>query len=266
MSLNLNDVNDSVSEDDLKQRGIYVIINTCTNKVYAGKTEKSFKYRYDVHYYCLCHNVHYNKHLQNSFNKYGSDAFIFCIYKIAPFGLGLQDVKDYRNLKKWLNENEIDTIKTLRTLLGSCNVYNQNDGGEGGINPTEELSSILSKRNVESWKNESIREKRIAGIRKTCKKNSESGKLSKVQQKSWKNDKTRENRINGLYKAYQDPIKKQRHLEGVRNFYKSFEGKWQLALLRIKRHPESYAKFEKEHNEAMKKICENKELLSIVLR
>lgn len=82
MSLNLNDVNDSVFEDDLKQRGIYVIINTCNNKVYAGKTEKSFKYRYNCHLWALKKKCHDNKHLQNSFNKYGSDAFIFCIYKM----------------------------------------------------------------------------------------------------------------------------------------------------------------------------------------
>lgn len=140
-------------------------------------------------------------------------------------------------------------------------LYNQNDGGDGGVDPTPELSALLSQRDRESWKRESTRKRRIKGIKRTCKKNSESGKLHQVQKDTWKNKATRDARVSGLKKAYKDPVKKQRHLDGVRKFYKSPEGKAQLERLRYLRWKKLYDKIESVmHYE----FPEN--LLKIVLR
>lgn len=56
--------------------GIYAIINTESNKIYIGSTNRLRKRR-NEHFTRLRHNNHTNKHLQNSWNKYGEDAFEF---------------------------------------------------------------------------------------------------------------------------------------------------------------------------------------------
>lgn len=266
MSDDITDIKELPSIDIIKQRGIYVIVNTVSRKVYVGKTENSFEYRYNVHLYELCHNCHINKHLQNAWNKYGTDAFIFCVYVESYFGNSISCPKKYTEFRNWLDNKETETIKHFRSILPFNAVYNYNDGGEGGINPTPELSQKLHDKNVESWKRPSTRKKRIDGIKRTCKKNSESGKLSKVQEDSWKNPETRENRINGIYKAYQDPKKKENHLNGVRAFYKTEAGRAQIERLHeIKRKKREQLQFEEKLiNEIL--MLGNTRLMSIVLR
>lgn len=55
---------------------IYAI--TCNNKMYIGSTNH-LKRRIKGHISELINNKHYNKHLQNCYNKYGLDAFNFYI-------------------------------------------------------------------------------------------------------------------------------------------------------------------------------------------
>ena len=262
----ISDIKELPSDDIVKQRGIYVIVNTMSRKVYVGKTAKSFKYRYDVHLYELYHNCHINKHLQNAFKKYGTDAFIFCIYEVSPYETSIVNPRRYDEFKKWLDDKEIETIRHFRSILPNNAVYNQNDGGEGGVNPTPELSKKLHDKNVASWKRTSTRKKRIDGIKKTCKINSESGKLSKVQEECWKNPETRENRIKGLKNAYKDPIKKQRHLEGVRAFYKTEKGKEQLRRLHEIKRIKQEQRYLEEKLKNEKILLSNTKLMSIVLR
>ncbi len=59
-------------------QGIYAIVNTVNNKIYIGSSIHLQK-RYKEHIYQLKNNIHFNQHLQNSFNKYGNDAFKFII-------------------------------------------------------------------------------------------------------------------------------------------------------------------------------------------
>lgn len=60
--------------------GIYRIINIQNYKFYIGMTTRNFKQRFDEHIKKLRKNKHYNPMLQNSFNKYGEDSFIFEAY------------------------------------------------------------------------------------------------------------------------------------------------------------------------------------------
>lgn len=253
--------------DEIKDnRGIYVIVNIITNKVYVGKTEKSFGYRNNVHSYELNHNCHINKHLQNSWKKYGENAFIFCVHKISPYKKAIASPLKYKEFRKWLDITEIKTIQHFRSILPHNAVYNYNDGGEGGVNPTSEISKKLHDKDIESWKHESTRRKRIEGIKRACKKNSESGKLSKVQEECWKNQEIRENRISGVKNAYNDPIKKQRHLDGVRKFYNSIDGRWQLAKLQEKRWENIYTKIYQDIEKLGVILMNNKEMYDLVVR
>lgn len=56
--------------------GIYMIKNINNNKLYIGSSKNIAK-RWERHKYDLNKNRHPNSHLQNAWNKYGKDSFIF---------------------------------------------------------------------------------------------------------------------------------------------------------------------------------------------
>jgi group I intron endonuclease len=58
--------------------GIYLIRNINNNKCYIGSSN-NLEYRKCMHFSKLKHNKHINQHLQNSYNKYGKESFIFTI-------------------------------------------------------------------------------------------------------------------------------------------------------------------------------------------
>lgn len=58
--------------------GVYLIINTKNNKYYVGSSVNISK-RWINHQRCLKLGIHKNPILQNSYNKYGSDSFVFII-------------------------------------------------------------------------------------------------------------------------------------------------------------------------------------------
>lgn len=59
-----------------KTSGIYEIRNVVTDQAYYGSTD-SFERRNEEHFSLLERNKHFNPYLQNSYNKYGKDAFVF---------------------------------------------------------------------------------------------------------------------------------------------------------------------------------------------
>ena len=56
--------------------GIYRIINSSNGKCYVGSSIDINRRRLE-HFSTLSHNRHVNNHLQNAYNKYGKDSFIF---------------------------------------------------------------------------------------------------------------------------------------------------------------------------------------------
>jgi len=68
---------------DLNQSGIYKITNRKSGKVYVGSAVNLRK-RFTEHRWSLRQNKHYNKHLQNSWNLYGEDSFVFEIIELCP--------------------------------------------------------------------------------------------------------------------------------------------------------------------------------------
>lgn len=94
--------------------GIYKIVNLINNKVYVGQTKEKFQRRFWLHRWQLRKRKHDNKHLQNAWNKYGEDNFIFEIIEVLPI-----DEIDGRE-KYW--------IKYYREQLEGC--YSIQDGGQ----------------------------------------------------------------------------------------------------------------------------------------
>lgn len=62
--------------------GIYQIRNTVNNKIYVGSTV-DFEFRKREHFYRLNKGIHYNKHLQKAWNKYGSECFEFEVLEVC---------------------------------------------------------------------------------------------------------------------------------------------------------------------------------------
>lgn len=60
----------------MKHTGIYRIRNSINGHFYIGSS-KDIKNRWRQHCYDLNHNQHSSQYLQNAWNKYGKDAFIF---------------------------------------------------------------------------------------------------------------------------------------------------------------------------------------------
>lgn len=63
--------------------GIYTITNIINQKIYLGCTTNFYKRKHQ-HFKELKKGTHKNQYLQNSFNKYGEDFFVFQILVTCP--------------------------------------------------------------------------------------------------------------------------------------------------------------------------------------
>jgi group I intron endonuclease len=63
--------------------GIYSITNTVNKKSYIGSSSDIFS-RFGKHQWLLNKNIHSNSHLQNAWNKYGFNPFLFSILYETP--------------------------------------------------------------------------------------------------------------------------------------------------------------------------------------
>jgi group I intron endonuclease len=106
--------------------GIYCIENTINNKKYIGKS-KNINNRFRYHKRKLKNNIHENSHLQNSWNKYGSDCFLFYVIEECD--------------ELVLSEKEKSYIIHFNS---KNNGYNLTDGGEGVLNPCSETRKRMS--------------------------------------------------------------------------------------------------------------------------
>jgi group I intron endonuclease len=99
---------------NLNCSGIYQIKNKKNNKVYIGSAV-SLGQRFSVHTHCLRNDKHHNRHLQNAWNKYGEDSFLFEV---------LEKVEDKEKLvereQHWIDirEPEYNLSPTAGSTLG----------------------------------------------------------------------------------------------------------------------------------------------------
>ena len=111
--------------------GIYQIENLINHKKYIGKSVDIYR-RWKHHKFLLNSNLHYNSHLQSSWNKYGEKNFKFTIIDICN-ELDLDDKEKYY----------IMFFNTYNDKFG----YNLTFGGDGGI-PTLETRQKMSKSHI----------------------------------------------------------------------------------------------------------------------
>lgn len=110
---------------------IYKIENLINGKIYIGQTTLNPPKRRNIHFYELRKKKHGNKHLQNSFNKYGEANFKFTVL-------------NYATDKKTLDQLEITYINYY-DCLDMSKGYNLQSGGSHGKHSPETIEKM--KRN-----------------------------------------------------------------------------------------------------------------------
>lgn len=97
--------------------GIYMIKNLSNNKVYIGQST-DINRRWKDHKIKLKNNIHYNEHLQKSYNRYGENSFRYLIL--------------CETSKEKLNELESYYIQKYQSYNSKYG-YNQTLGGDSNI-------------------------------------------------------------------------------------------------------------------------------------
>ena len=121
--------------------GIYRIINSSNGKCYVGSSIDINRRRLE-HFSALSHNRHVNNHLQNAYNKYGKDSFIFEV---------IENLEITDNIKEDLLEREqfwIDNLKPEYNILLVA-------GSNLGYHHTEETKQKISNSTKGVKKSES---------------------------------------------------------------------------------------------------------------
>lgn len=91
--------------------GIYMIINNKTGDRYMGSTI-NFRSRFITHKTLLYNNKHHNRHLQNSFNKYGAENFELKILLVLDnSNLELYEQMLISSLKPEFNKRILDVTR-----------------------------------------------------------------------------------------------------------------------------------------------------------
>jgi len=83
----------------MEKSGIYQIINLQTRKSYIGSS-KNLQTRKYQHWYRLKANIHPNQHLQNAWNKYTKNSFIFIILEQCDINSLLNKEQYYIDILK----------------------------------------------------------------------------------------------------------------------------------------------------------------------
>lgn len=120
---------------------IYKITNTISDKFYIGRTASDGTKRWHDHRRKLERNTHHNKFLQQSWNKYGKEAFTF-------------EVIDAADDLATLNKKEIEWITKTNAQVDG---FNKHPGGAWARPFTEEHRRNLSKALTGRFMNEEHR-------------------------------------------------------------------------------------------------------------
>lgn len=123
--------------------GIYGIKNLINNKMYIGQAIDIYR-RWKEHTTDLNKGIHYNLHLQRSWNLYGQDNFEFLILEICS--------EDELNSKEMFYVEQFDAYK---------NGYNQTCGGDGslGYKHSQDVIKKMTKIQIERFQD--IRNRKI---------------------------------------------------------------------------------------------------------
>lgn len=127
MSTDFLDFNSSNINQLPDSSGVYMIKNVLNDKRYIGSS-RNIKQRLRTHLSTLIRNLHHNKHLQNSYNKYGQNSFKMCV---------LERCEDIRDTILFLEQKYLD----LNPEYNKAKVAENNSGWRH----TEDTKSRMSQ-------------------------------------------------------------------------------------------------------------------------
>lgn len=133
----------------LYETGAYKWTNLETGMVYVGGAYKSFEGRRLDHLGALRRGVHWNRHFQAAWNKWGESAFEFSIIKSCP----AEDVQALE--QKWLDYYEASTHKLSYNMSPTA-------GSTLGFKMPEEAKVKLGLASKAMWEDSEIRERLLA--------------------------------------------------------------------------------------------------------
>ena len=142
-------------ELNLKQSGIYKIVNTINNKIYIGSAV-DIKHRIAIHKSHLKRGNHSNKHLQYSFNKYGEKVFnvdvLFTCSKEDLIRLEQYHINNYTP--------EYNICKIAGSTLG-VKMSDENRQAQSNRMKGNQLYKLVKNRYVSPKKHIAVKEKPI---------------------------------------------------------------------------------------------------------
>ena len=142
-----------------KKIGIYQIRNTVNGRIYIGSS-LDIAARWREHKYDLKKNQHRNNHLQNAYNKYGKDAFVYEVleilestdnqFKREQYWI---DLKDACNKKKGYNiQTEVSIVPKVTkkvVCLETGEIFESlKEAGEAKSIASDSISCCCNKRKL----------------------------------------------------------------------------------------------------------------------
>lgn len=105
-------------DNELKGKsGIYQIRNLVNDKIYIGSTENLF-IRKNNHFYTLKNLIHRNNKLQNSYNKYGEQNFVFEVIEFIENKDKLLEIEQF-----WLDKfNVVSEGYNIQPIAGKIHI------------------------------------------------------------------------------------------------------------------------------------------------
>ena len=128
----------NIDKEDYFQNGIYEIHNVVSNKYYIGQTSEGFYKRFLRHNNLLKNNKHFNFHLQKSYNKHGSDAFVFSIVEICS-------AENLEVLEKKYIQQYRDNYACYNVLEGGETMHGKNNPFYGHKHTKESIEKMVEK-------------------------------------------------------------------------------------------------------------------------
>jgi group I intron endonuclease len=172
--------------EDLDRTGIYLIKNIINNKVYIGSTGKSFKQRYTQHKSKLTKGKHGTPHLQNAWDKHGSENFEFSIVEICDEDIIIKETEyiskyDACNRDKGYNNNPNPekSCATVKEVQEKISQSLKKGYEEGRLTPT---SGSFPKGNIPWNKGYKYEDTSAMKVPKT---------ITNDLQQAWENSKER---------------------------------------------------------------------------
>jgi group I intron endonuclease len=127
-------------------QGIYRITNTVTGRVYIGSSYKSTETRMRQHLYYLCKGTHSNYRMQEEWNTFGKDAFIF--EHLITF-TGSHD--ELLSLEQSEINRALPHAYNILVEVRKNPMFNSEVRKKHKEHYTDEVKTMMAKRVKESW-------------------------------------------------------------------------------------------------------------------